>query len=472
MSREQETAAEQAAAPALSPSADGRARWRAEARDLFILGAPMALTQLVQFSINTIDVLMIGRLGAAPLAASSLGLVVFFTAWQVGYGPAMAVSPMVSQAIGANRHDYDDVRRSVRMGLWAVALLFPAILIFFASAGQLALFLGQPPELAKMAAPYVLALAPGWMFFMGTLVLRNFLAAIGLTRAPLYMIIGVTAFNFVLNYLLIFGTFGFPRLELVGAGIASSIANLLGFLALAAYCRWQPDARAFDIFKDVLQPDWPRLREIAQLGWPIAITTAFEGMLFNSCVLLMGRIGVEEMAAYQVALNVAALAFMGPLGVSMAGAVRVGLHMGAGDMAAVRRAALLSILMCVAMMAVAASIVLTAPMAIATLYLQTADPDNLVVVGLVGSFLRIAAAFMLFDGVQVAANQALRGLKDVRLPMIITGVSYWAVGFPTAAYLGLASPMGATGVWVGLLVSLGVAAALLSVRLYLRTRRG
>ena len=444
--------------------------WRTEARALIGLGAPMALTQLVQFSINTVDVLMIGRLGPEALAGSALGLVVFFAGFLIGYGPAMAVAPLVSQRIGADPGDTRDVRRSVRMGLWALALLFPALLIPFSLVTPIALALGQPEGAARLAGPYVLAIAPGWFFFMGVLVLRNFLAALDRTRAPLVFIIGTTFLNAVLNYLLIFGAFGFPRLELVGAGIASSIANATGFFLLAGYCRWESRARAYAVFENIFRPDWERLREVVALGWPIGVSTAFEGLLFNASLFLMGRIGVAEMAAYQVALNVAALAFMAPLGMSMAGSVRVGLHAGAGRADGVRRASFLTIGFSVAAIAIAAAVVLAAPGLISGLYLSAQDPSNATVLPLVASFLRIAAGFMLFDAIQVAAHQCLRGLKDVRMPMIMTGVAYWGVGFPTAAFLGLATPVGAPGVWFGLMGGLAVAAVLLSGRLVLLTR--
>lgn len=458
-----------------TPSVDGS--WGAEARALFLLGAPMALTQIVQFSINAIDVLMIGRLGPDALAAASLGLLFFFSAWLVGFGPAMAISPLVSQSIGAaagkggaDEATADDVRRSVRMGLWSVAMLFPFVFAAYAVAPQLCRALGQPAELADMAGPYIIALAPGWPFAVGILILRNFLAAIERTRFPLFVVVCTTLLNAFLNWLLIFGAFGAPKLGLLGAGIASSLSNIAGFAALALFCRVDERARPYGILQEAFLPDWARLKVVVALGWPIAVATAFEGLLFNACILLMGRIGVDEMAAYQVALNVAAMAFMSAFGFAIAGGVRVGLHEGAGDRDGVRRAAALSVAFSVVAIAGFAGVVFFAPAAIGALYLRVEDPQNAAVLPLVASFLRIAALFMIFDAIQVAAHQALRGLKDVRAPMVITGVAYWGVGFPLAAYLGLGTPVGAEGVWWGLLTSLGVAAALLSWRLYRRTR--
>lgn len=444
--------------------------WRAELKALLTLGAPMALTQLVQFSIQTVDVLMIGRLGPEPLAAASLGLVMYYAVFLIGLGPAMAISPLVSQSLGRDPGDVVDPRLSVRMGLWAVALMFPLALALFLSAGSIARTLGQPEQLAALAGPYVIALAPGLPFMLGVIILRNFLAAIEKTRVPLLFIVATTFFNAFLNYLLIYGAWGFPRLELVGAGIASALAHFAGFALLALYSRLDRDARRFALFRDFFRPHWARLREVIRLGWPIGVTIGFEAMLFNSSVFLMGRIGVNEVAAYQVALNVAALAFMAPLGLSMAGGVRVGLAAGAGDMARVRRASALTILACAGAIMLVAVPVMLAPKAIGGLYLEAGDPANAVVLALVASFLPIAAAFALFDATQVAAAQCLRGLKDVRMPMLLTGISYWGIGFPLAAWLGLGTKVGAVGVWWGLLAALAAASLSLGTRLWLLVR--
>ncbi|MEM9704843.1 MAG: MATE family efflux transporter [Pseudomonadota bacterium] len=442
----------------------------AELRALFALGLPMGLTQLIQFSINTVDVLMIGRIGAPELGAASLGMVFFYAVYLIGVGPAMAITPMVSQALGANAEDTRDARRSVRMGLWVLGFCFPPVLLVLFSASPLMRLLGQPEELVKLAGPYVLALAPGWPFMLGVVVLRNFLAAIDRTRAPLYIIMITTVFNAFLNWVLIYGALGAPRLELVGAGIASSLSHMLGFFLLAAYIAHEQRAKAFNLFERFYVPDWPRLREIARLGWPISITFAFEVMLFNAAVLIMGRIGVNEVAAYQVALNVAALAFMTPMGLSMAGATRVGLHQGAGNHANVRLAAIATLIICVGMILLFAIPISIAPHWVAVLYLDQSDPANETVIRLVAGFLPIAGAFMTFDAIQVAANQCLRGLKDVQRPMLLTGISYWALGFPTAYWLGLHTSLGANGVWVGLLVGLAAAAISLGSRLWRLTQ--
>ncbi len=446
------------------------APWRREFLALMALGLPMAATQLVQFSINTVDVLMIGRLGADYLAGASLGLVVYYAMFLLGLGPAMAVTPLVAQTLGADPENRKDARRSVRMGLWASVIFCAPALIIFLLTEEIERTFGQPVHLAAMAEPYVLALAPGLPFALGVIALRNFLATIGRTRAPLYFIIGTTILNAFLNYLLIYGNWGFPRLELVGAGVASSLSHAIGFALLVAYARAEKESRHFDLFTRFWRPDWDRLRDVFRLGLPIGAMFAFEAMLFNAAVLLMGRLGINEVAAYQVALNVAALAFMGPLGLAMAGATRVGLKAGAGDDDGVRRAALVSIFACIGAIMIMAVPMMFAPGFIAGLYLDADSPENTTVIALVVSFLPIAAAFALFDAIQVAASQALRGLKDVRIPMVITFVSYWVIGFTVSAWLGLGTAFAARGVWFGLLAGLAAASVMLSVRLWMITR--
>lgn len=440
--------------------------WRGELKALLWLGIPMGLAQLIQFSIYTVDTVMIGRLGPEDLGAAALGTVVYFLLWMVGSGPVMAVSPLVSQALGADQNDRRDARMSVRMAIWLVFLMFPFLLILVMFTEPLLLLFGQDPALSEKAARYMLALAPGWPFALGIMVLRNFLAAIGKTIVPLILVSVTVLINAALNYVLIFGAFGFPRLELVGAGIASSLSYFLCFLLFMLYAAQDSEAKTFALFENFFRPHWDRMAEVIRLGWPISITNIFEGMLFNACVLLMGVLGKMEVAAYQVALNVAALAFMMPFGLSMAGAVRVGLAKGAGNIGAIKRAALVTLFASITAIMLFAVPIAIWPEGIAGLYLNVADPENIKVITLVTAFLPIAAAFMFFDATQVTANQCLRGLKDVNIPMLFTGISYWAVGFPIAWHLGLKTDVGANGIWYGLLAGLFMASILLGGRFW------
>ena len=439
--------------------------FRAELWALFKLGCPMALAQLAQMSIYTIDVIMIGRLGPQELAAASLGLIIYFALWMIGFGPAMAVSPMVSQALGADKNNHTDARRSVRAALWIIIFMTPLVLTVTWFADHALIILGQDPELSQRAGQYIKAVLLGWPFALGVMILRNYLAVLGKTTVPLVIVIIAIALNALLNWLFIFGALGFPRLELVGAGIASFIATLTCFIMFMVYVYVDKDSRRFQIFTNFHKLDPARIKEVFTLGWPISITTFFEGMLFNACILIVGLIGALEVAAYHIALNVASLAFMLPWGFSMAGAARIGLAVGARSKPAVHRVSKATFVLAICSISLIGIPVALWPEVVAAIYITEHGDDTATVLALVMSFLPIAVGFMLFDATQVAANQLLRGMKDVRWPMVITCISYWVIGFTAAYYFGLHTSLGATGVWYGLLLGLLCASVLLSLRL-------
>ena len=444
--------------------------WLGEMRALLWLGVPMAAAQLAQFFVFTIDILMIGRISPEDLAAAALGTVIYFFLWMLGSGPVNAVSPLVSQALGADQNDRKDARRSVRMALWVIFMMTPIIVLMLTFTEPLANKMGQDAAIAKKAGAYVIALGPGLAFALATMTLRNFLAALGKTKIPFILVMIVTAINAGLNYIFIFGNFGAPRLELIGAGIASSLSYIFGFFLFVLYIRFDSHAHNFQVFSNFWKPDWERFRDVVKLGFPISMTTMFEGMLFNAVVFIVGVIGVMEQAAYQIALNVAALAFMLPWGMSMAGAVRIGLAKGAGNKPATRRAASTTMIASIfAIMMIAIPVALY-PEFTASLYMNLEKPENEQVIALVVGFLPIATAFMFFDALQVAANQLLRGLKDVNWPMLYTGISYWVIGFPVAYILALKTDIGVNGVWYGLMAGLIAASILLGGRLYRQLR--
>ena len=211
--------------------------WGGEMRALLWLGLPMAGAQFIQFLVFFFDTAMIGRISPEDVAAASLGTVIYFALWMLGSGPVNAVAPLVAQALGADQNSTQDARRSVRMALWVVFLMTPIIILLLLFTEPLALFLGQDPVVAQKAGDYVLVLGPGLAFALGTMALRNFLASLEKTIIPFILVSIVTALNIGLNYIFIFGNFGAPRLELVGAGIASSLSYIFGFFLFAAYIR-------------------------------------------------------------------------------------------------------------------------------------------------------------------------------------------------------------------------------------------
>ena len=439
-------------------------------RALLAIGIPMATAQLVQFSPYVADTVMIGRLGPSELAAAAIGAVLYFLLWMLASGPIAAVTPLVSQALGKDSTERKDVRRSVRMSVWFCFLMLPLILILLFSTERIMLTVGQDARVAALAQDYVLILAPGLPFTLAVMSFRNFLATIERTLMPLLIVCAASALNIFLNWVLIYGKFGLPSLGLNGAGLASTLSSIACFFVFIAYIRWDVRAREFDLFSNLFQPDWERMRDLLTIGWPISVTVTFEGMLFNAGVLIAGAVGVIQQAGFQVALNIASLAFMMPYGMAMAGAVRIGLAEGAENLPAKRRASSTTILACVIAIGIFAVPVVFIPETVTGFYLNPDDPETAPVFALVLTFLPLAAGFMFFDAVQVACHQLLRGLADVRWPMIITGLSYWLIGFPVAYYTALHSDVGAEGIWYGLMAGLFAAFIGLGTRLWLQLR--
>jgi MATE family multidrug resistance protein len=438
--------------------------WFSEARALAALGLPLIATQLAQMAMPTTDILMIGALGQEALAASALGLTIYIFAFLIGLGPASAAAPIIAQIIGANPSDRAHIRVALRMGLWAMALLSMPLCLSLFFAERALIGLGQTPELARLAAPYAHILGLGLPFSLGFHVLRNFAAALGRPRAPLGIMFAAVLLNIALDYGLIFGRLGMPEMGMLGAAVATVLSNAFCFIALAALVSFAPDFRPYRIWRRFHRPDWPRLAETFRLGLSIGLTLIFETALFAASTLLMGRFGTAALAAHQIAMNVPSITFMVPLGIAMAATIRVGYAAGAGDIEGARRAGLTALMIGGAFMLACAFLFALMPHAIAGLYLDLGDPANRSAIAYTVSFLYVVAAFQIFDGIQVVAAFALRGLKDVRLPMLIAGLSYWGAGFPLALLFGFALGWEGVGVWIGLAASLALAALLLTAR--------
>jgi MATE family multidrug resistance protein len=276
-------------------------------------------------------------------------------------------------------------------------------------------------------------------------------------------------FNALGDYTLIFGHFGAPRLGLAGAGIASACSNLFSAAALLLVCLAMPSLKRFRILGQLGRHHGPHLKELFRLGIPIGLTTLFEAMLFNSAALMMGLFGVATLAAHQIAITIPSITFMVPLGIGLAATVRVGLGAGADDWVAARRAGFVAIGVAALFMTGTSALLLLFPEAIARLWLP-GEPAGSPVIALTVTFLHVAAAFQIVDGLQVTASLALRGLKDARAPMWIAGGAYWLCGFPMCVALGFGLGMKGLGVWLGLAFALIVAAMALIWRFHTLSR--
>ena len=438
--------------------------WGTHFRATFSLGIPLIGAQLAQLGIHTTDVVILGRLGAAHLAAIVLSAQFFFTVFILGSGFANAVMPMVAQAYG--RGDAVSVRRAVRMGMW-VALAYSALMIpLFYNVEAILLYAGQKLEVAALAGSYLKiaqwGMAPGLLF----MTLRGLVSAHGRAGIVLYVTIIILSVNAFFAYALVLGHFGFPALGMEGAAIVSLCVNLLSFLLITAYIQSRPDMRRYELFVRFWKPDWGALREVVHLGLPIGLTMLAEVGLFTGASLLMGNIGTLQLAAHGIALQLASIAFMIPLGLAQAGTVRVGVAHGRGDRLGVVRAAL-AVLMIAAVIAVSGGILFAlVPTTLASIFLDKAGADSAAVLAIAGPFVVIAGIFQLVDGLQAIAAGLLRGLKDTRIPMVLALISYWPIGFFCAWFFAFPAGFGGIGVWFGFLSGLAAAAVLLNWRFY------
>jgi MATE family multidrug resistance protein len=445
--------------------------WIAEARALLKLAAPLIVMQLAQIGSLTADIIMVGELGKDAIAAASIGAVLFYFTWLIGYGPVMAVSPIIAQILGAHPNDRARARAALRMGLWAIALLSLPLMALLIWARPILLFLGQDPKIVAMAEPWVHAVAFGLPFALGFGVLRGFATAVDKQGAVLVIAIATVLFNILGNYVLIYGNFGAPALGVTGSGIASALAYAFSFFAMLGVLLFAPSFRKYRILHRFGRFDRAKFTEVFRLGAPMGVSMLFEAMLFNSATLLMGTFGATSVAAHQIAMNVASVTFMVPLGISLAATVRVGLAAGARDLDGVRRAGWSAIVIGAGFMLVCGVIIALIPRTLVGIYIPLGDPANADAVKFAVAFLYVAAFFQLFDALQVTAQLSLRGLKDATVPMWIAGLSYWLVGFALAYGLGVVAGMQGLGVWIGLAAGLAAAAFGMVTRFAILSRR-
>ena len=453
--------------------ATARHAWTLEARELLRLAVPLAATQLAQMIILATDTLMLGHFSKQALAGAAIGNTIYFLAWLMGSGVPMAVSPVIAHIQGEHGTGGRERRRiriAVRMGLWTAGLTSLPLMAALIFARPILLALHQEPALADGAAIFVSGIAVGLPFALGFQVLRSFSTALSRAVPPLVVIVLAIGWNAAFDYVLIFGHFGFPRMGLLGAGIASASSNIFSFVALLAIILAAPAMRRYHILHRLWQPHWKSLVELMRLGFPIGLTMVFELALFNAATLAMGTFGISPLAAHQIAITIPSLTFMIPLGIGLAATVRVGLAAGAGDRIAARRAGFTAIAMAAIFMTGAALVLLLWPRQIASLWLPDI-PANADVLALAVLYLHVAAAFQLVDGIQVSASMALRGLKDAHGPMWIAGGSYWLAGAPVCVLLGFGLHMQGLGIWIGLAFGLLVAAITLTTRFAILSKR-
>ncbi len=438
-----------------------RGHLAAELAETLRLATPMAAQQLGQIAMITTDLAFIGRLGGEALAAAALAGTVYFMAFTVGMGLMSAVAPLAAQAYGAG--NARQVRRALRSGLWAGLLIALPIMAFPLRGEQILLGLGQAQGPAHLAQDYLFGLALGVAPALWFIAIRGFMGAVNRPEPVLWITLAAIPANALLVWLLMYGEFGLPRLGIFGTGLASSIVNFGTFVAGLWFATRRPPFVDYRVLTRFWRIDWNLMRQLVVLGAPISIAFLLEYGLFSAAALLMGRLSTPALAAHQIALQVTAILFMVPFGISMAATVRVGHAVGRGDPAGVRRAGWIAMLIGIAFTAVLTVAVISSRFGIARLFLGT-DVGSDATIALAAELLLIGATFFITDGLQTIAAGALRGLKDTGVPLAFAAISYWLVGFCTAYFLAFHTSLGPAGVWIGLSAGTLVYAALLVIR--------
>ncbi|WP_353471395.1 MATE family efflux transporter [Salipiger sp. H15] len=438
--------------------------YSAHIRAVLVMGLPLIGGHLAQLTIGLTDMVMMGRYGVPELAALSLSMTVFSVLFLFGSGFAFAVMPMVAQF--AARGDEVHVRRAARMALWLSIGFFLLALPLFWFARPLLLLLGQTPEVAANAQDYLRIAGCGLLPALGVMVFKNYLAALERTRAVFWITVSAAVVNGLANYALIFGNWGAPELGITGAAIASVCAHSAAFAGVILYARLRlPEHHLWTHF---WRPDIEMLREVFHLGWPISLTTLAEVGLFAATAVMVGWLGAVPLAAHGIAMQLSGAIFMVHLGLSNVATVRAGQAMGRSDLNFLTRSTMAAQVLSLGMVVITVILFLGMPKTLLDLFLSPEDPQRGEILRVGTLLLALAAVFQLVDSIQVIVLGVLRGLRDTRVPMLIAAVSYWLVGMPVAWVLGFPLGYGAGGVWMGLSLGLGLAAALLYWRFWHR----
>jgi multidrug resistance protein, MATE family len=432
------------------------------------LAVPMALTQLSQIAMMATDLAFIGRLGNEAVAAAALAGTVYFVSFTIGMGLVSAVAPLAAQAFGAR--DPRQVRRALRTGLWAAFLISLPIMPFSLYGEPILLALGQAPAAARLAQHYLFGLVWGVTPALWFMAIRGFMGAVNRPQPALWITLAAIPANALLVYPLIYGEWGFPRLELFGAGLATTTVNFATVLAGLWFATSRSPFRKYRVLGRIWRIDWRLMRELVAIGAPISLSFMMEYGMFSAASLLMGLISTTALAAHQVALQVVATLFMVPYGISMAATVRVGHAIGRSDPGGVKRAGFVAILLGIVLVAGFTLAVIAGRFAIAQAFFGVAD-DASPAVELTANLLLVGSTFFIADGIQTIAAGSLRGMNDTRVPLLFAAISYWLIGFTTACGLGFWTGLGAIGVWIGLSCGTAVYAVLLILRFRLLASR-
>ena len=430
------------------------------------LAAPVMLGMLGHTFVSFVDNIMVGQIGTAELAAVSLGNSFIFIAMSIGIGFSTAITPLIAEADSAD--NFDRAKSTFKHGLFLCTVLGIVLFLGVFFAKPLMYLMKQPKEVVELAIPYLDLVAFSLIPLVVFQALKQFSDGMSMTKYPMYATLIANIVNVVLNYLLIFGKFGFPELGIVGAAYGTVISRFI----MLAYLWWllanKERSRALVTNIKFFVLEKLMLRKLINLGAPSAMQMFFEVAIFTSAIWLSGLLGKNAQAANQIALNLSSMTFMVAMGLSVASMVRVGNQKGLRNFKALRRIAFSIFLLGILLAVFFGAVFFLFHKSLPKIYVDFNDvtnyADNLEVVAIASQLLFAAAIFQISDTIQVVVLGALRGLQDVKIPTIITFISYWVIGFPISFFLGKEEMYGSFGIWLGLLAGLSTAAVLLYLR--------
>jgi MATE family multidrug resistance protein len=433
-------------------------------RETFILAYPVIIGQLGFIMMGVVDSVMVGEIGAAPLAGASLGNSFFFLIFIIGLGVAMSVTPLIAILVGAERFSECGIyfRQSLIVNM-SLGLILMVIIVFCSDLFE---FFNQPPEVATQASSYAkiiaLSILPAMLFH----TYKQFIEGFSIMIPAMVIAITANIINAFANWVFIYGNLGMPALGLDGAGWATFSSRVFMALTIALYVMNKEFFKKYDVNFHFRNVNFKVIKKILQIGLPSGFQYFFEVGAFSFAVIMIGWLGTNPLAAHQIAINLASITFMAVLGISAAGGIRVGNEVGKKDIFEVRRAGFTAIIMGASVMFICGIIFITFNKFLPTLYI-----DDEAVIKIASSLLIIAAIFQVSDGTQGVGIGVLRGLMDVKIPTLITFVAYWVIALPIGYVLGFIFNFGVQGVWVGLLLGLTASATMLTIRFNIKSRQ-
>ena len=416
--------------------------------------------------VSFVDNIMVGQLGTAELAAVSLGNSFMFIAMSIGIGFSTAITPLIAEADASN--NFKQAKSTYKHGLFLCTTLGILLFLLVLFSKPLMYLMQQPEEVVVLAIPYLNLVAFSLIPLVIFEAIKQFTDGMSMTKYPMYATLIANIINVVLNYLLIFGKFGFPEMGMVGAAYGTLVSRIIMVIYLWTLLRYKERSRKIVRNIKLFTLDLSMIKKIVNIGSLSAMQMFFEVAIFTSAIWLSGLLGKNSQAANQIALNLSSMTFMVAMGLSVASMIRVGNQKGLQNYKELRRIAFSIFLLGILLAVFFALLFFVFHKSLPNIYVDLNDTtnykDNMEVLSIASNLLLAAAFFQISDSIQVVVLGALRGLQDVKIPTILTFISYWVVGFPVSYFLGKEEMYGSFGIWLGLLAGLTTASVLLFIR--------